>query len=106
MAREQNGSIGAGVFWIIFLSVLLGWLPVVGAFLAGFIGGRKSGGVGNAIAAVFLPGILVAGLLFYFGAGLTGIPLLGAIAGTGGLILCLIHAGPLLLGAIIGGLIA
>jgi hypothetical protein len=88
------------------LSMLLFWLPVAGPFIAGLVGGKKSGGVGHAIAAVFLPGLLFGGLLFVLATGLTGIPLLGSIAGAGGVLLSLVHIGPMLLGAVIGGLIA
>lgn len=103
---EAKGSIGAGIFWMFLISILLFWLPVIGPFLAGFVGGKKSGGVGSALAAVFLPGIVFAILLFLAATAISGVPLIGAIAGAGGLILVLAHVGPLLLGAIIGGLIA
>lgn len=106
MSAASKGSIGAGIFWMFLISLLLFWLPVVGPFLAGLVGGKKSGSLGNAIAAVFLPGIAFAILLFALASTLTGVPLLGAIAGAGGFALSLVHIGPLLLGAIIGGLIA
>ncbi len=106
MSQQPKGSIGAGIFWMFLISVLLFWLPFVGPFLAGLVGGKKAGGVGNAIAAVFLPGIIIAVLLFFLATSLTGLPLLGAVAGAGGLMLSLAHVGPLLLGAIVGGLIA
>jgi hypothetical protein len=101
---SKKGSIGAGMLWMFLISILLFWLPVVGPFLAGIVGGKKSGGVGNAIIAVFLPGLIVAAVLFVLASSLTGIPLLGAVAGAGGFILSLAHIGPLLLGALIGGL--
>jgi hypothetical protein len=55
---------------------------------------------------VFLPGIVCGILLFLLAAALSGIPLLGFIAGFGGLVLAPAHLGPLLLGAIIGGPLA
>lgn len=87
------------------LSILLFWLPIVGPFIAGFVGGRKAGTVGDAILAVLLPGIVFAVILFVLATALTLVPLIGFIAGAGGLILVLAHVGPLLLGAIIGGAI-
>lgn len=87
------------------LSILLFWLPIVGPFIAGFVGGRKAGTVGDAILAVLLPGIVFAVILFVLATVLTLVPLIGFIAGAGGLILVLAHVGPLLLGAIIGGAI-
>ena len=88
------------------ISLLLFWLPVVGPLLAGIVGGRKAGGVGNAILAVFLPIIVTGVVLTVFGSALTGIPLLGAVIGLGVSAVLLLHVGPLLLGAIIGGLMA
>jgi hypothetical protein len=106
MGNAKKGSIGAGIVWMFIISLLLFWLPVIGPLIAGLVGGKKSGGVGNALLAVFLPGIVFGVLLFILATALTGIPLIGSIAGAGGLRLCLAHVGPLLVGAIIGGLIA
>jgi hypothetical protein len=106
MATTGKGSIGAGVFWMFLISILLFWLPVIGPFLAGLIGGKKAGGVANALLAVFLPAIVIGVLFFLLATTLTGIPLIGAVAGAGGFALSLVHVGPLLIGAIIGGLIA
>jgi hypothetical protein len=86
------------------LSILLFWLPVIGPLLAGFVGGRKAGTLGNAVVAVFLPGIVVGAFLFFFAGVLMGFPLLGLVAGAGGAILALGHVGPLLLGAILGAI--
>lgn len=105
MAQNKQGSIGAGIVWMFVISLLLFWLPVIGPFIAGLVGGKRSGGIGNAIAAVFLAGIVFGVLLFALATSLTGIPLLGAIAGVGGVWLALVHVGPLLIGAVIGGLI-
>ena len=70
------------------------------------VGRKKAGGVGSAIAAVFLPAIIFGFLLFALVTTISGIPLIGAIAGAGSAILVLAHVGPLLVGAIIGGLLA
>ncbi len=103
---KQKGSIGSGIFWMFLISLLLFWLPVVGPLLAGLVGGKKSGGVVNAITAVFLPGIIFGIALFLLSTTLTGMPIIGAVAGSGGFVLSIAHIGPLLLGAIIGGLIS
>ncbi|HET8998560.1 MAG TPA: hypothetical protein VFP86_02820 [bacterium] len=96
-------SILRAMFWMTALSVLLFWLPVLGPAIAGFVGGRKAGGVGPAVIAAFLPGILFGAILFVLASALTGIPLLGAVAGLGGMAIAFAHIGPLLVGAIIGG---
>jgi len=103
---RPRGSVGAGILWMFLLSLLLFWLPVIGPLLAGIVGGQKSGGVGNAVTAVFLPTIVFGFLLFVAATALSGIPALGAVAGLGGFVLSVAHVGPLLLGAIIGGLMA
>lgn len=104
--EKENGSVVAGMVWMLIISMLLFWLPVAGPLIAGYVGGKKSGGVGGAILAVFLPGILVGGCLFLVAASLLGLPLIGAVAGLGGASLALGHVGPLLVGAIIGGAMA
>jgi len=90
---------------IVIETVLLFWLPFIGPLIAGFVGGKKSGGLGNSIIAVFVPAIIMAVLLFTFATTLTGAPLIGFIAGSGGFVLVVSNVGPLLLGAIIGAIL-
>lgn len=87
------------------LSILLFWLPFFGPLIAGFVGGRKAGSLGNAILAVFLPAIAFGFALFFLASVLTGFPLLGAIAGAGGFVLVAAHVGPLFIGAVVGALV-
>lgn len=101
--RVDKGDVISGALWMIFISILLFWLPVFGPLIAGFVGGRKAGGVGSAIAAVFLPALLIGVFLFCFATVLTGFPILGIVAGAGSLFLTIGGVGPLLVGAIIGG---
>tara|TARA_B100000676_G_C18077895_1_gene848991 strand:+ start:1491 stop:1808 length:318 start_codon:yes stop_codon:yes gene_type:complete len=103
---DENGSIVIAIIWMSVISLLLFWLPFVGPLIAGVVGGKSAGGVGSAILAVLLPCIVFGALLFFVASSLTGIPLVGAVAGAGGLVLALAHVGPLLLGAIIGGILA
>ena len=106
MSNNKEGSVVIGMIWMLIISVLLFWLPLFGPLLAGIVGGKKAGSVGKAILAVFLPGIIIALLLFVFGGTITGLPIIGAIAGAGGLFLYASNIGFLLVGAIVGGLIA
>ena len=106
MSSKKEGSIGSAIVWMFVISVLLFWLPVLGPLLAGFVGGKKAGGIGGAIIAVFLPGIVAGIILFVLASAMTGLPIIGAVAGMGGVALSLIHIGPLLLGAIFGGIFA
>jgi hypothetical protein len=100
---QKQGSIGSAMVWMFIISLLLFWLPILGGLIAGFVGGRKAGGVGNAILAVFLPGIILFVSIFLLAASLIGIPLIGVAAGLGGVWLSVLHVGPLLVGAIVGG---
>jgi len=105
MAVATSGSIAKGLVWMLVLSILLFWLPVIGPLIAGFVGGRKSGGVGNAILAALLPGLLIGAAAFFFASALTMNPLFGFIAGFGGAGLALAHVGPMLIAAIVGAVL-
>ena len=106
MTIQPKGSLWSAIGWMSVLSILLFWLPLLGAFIAGYVGGKKAGSVGNAALAVFLPGILLAVLSFALGTMLSGLPLIGILAGFGGLILAFANIGPLLVGALLGGFMA
>ncbi|MFZ0591003.1 MAG: hypothetical protein WAM39_11000 [Bryobacteraceae bacterium] len=102
---ERPGSVSSAIVWMFVLSILLFWLPIVGPLIAGFVGGRKAGTVSNALLAVFLPAILFGVALFFLASLLTGLPIIGFVAGAGGVALATAHIGPLLFGAIIGALL-
>jgi len=106
MAHEKIRSIASGIVWIFLISSVLFWLPVLGLFIAGVVGGKKAGGVISALVAFFLSCILFGVILFTLASSLTDIPFLGAIAGTGALLFSLVHVRPLLVGSLIGGIIA
>lgn len=101
----RPGSIPVALVWMFVLSILLFWLPLLGPIIAGFVGGRKAGTLGNAILAALLPGFLISAAFFFFASVLTGLPLFGFLAGIGGLAFAAIHFTPLLLGAILGALL-
>lgn len=103
---ESKGSLGAAIAWMFGIWCLLFWLPVLGPFVAGLVGGKKSGSVGSAIGAVFLPGLVISVLTFAAGAGLSGEAAIGALVGAGAFLVVAANVGPLLVGAIIGGLFA
>lgn len=103
---EDNGSILMGAVWMAVISILLFWLPFVGPLIAGVVGGKRAGGVGAALVAAFLPSVLLGVALFFLGTSLTGLPVVGVIFGMGATVLALSGIGPLLLGAVIGGILA
>ena len=102
----SKGTVMRGFLWMFFISILLFWLPVLGPIIAGVVGGKKSGGVGNAILAAIFPAIILGILVSSLTGILSGLPLIGLIAGTSVVILAITHIGPLLIGAVIGGLLS
>ena len=103
---DSKGSIPMAILWMTVVSLLLIWLPVIGSLLAGIVGGKTAGGVVRGLTAVVLPAILLAALLFLLSTVLTGMPMIGAIASMGVFVLILAQVGPLLIGALVGGLLA
>ena len=106
MADENSGSIVMGMFWMFFISLLLFWLPGIGSLIAGVVGGKQAGGVIAGMLAALLPGIVVAISLFFAGTLLTTLPVIGAVLAGGGFLLYVLYIPPLLIGALIGGLLA
>ena len=104
-ATANQGSIGSATLWMVGLSVLLFWIPTVGPLIAGFVGGRKAGGVGPAILAAIIPAALVSVLLFLLGT-LVSLPVIGALVGAGLFFVIAFESVPLLIGALIGGALA
>jgi len=100
-------GIGPAMGWMVGLSILLSWIPLVGGLVAGFVGGRKAGNVPTALMAVFLPGVLLFVVTLFMGALIGWIPIIGrlwgAVASTGGWVLSFMNVIPLVIGAWIGG---
>ena len=101
----QEGSVGSALLWMVGLSILLFWLPTLGPLVAGFVGGRKAGGVGPALVAAIIPAVLVAALILLLGT-LVSLPVIGALVGAGLFFAILFQSVPLLIGAVIGGALA
>ncbi len=106
MAEDSTGSIVMGMFWMFVISLLLFWLPGIGSLIAGIVGGKRAGGILAGILAALLPGIVVAIALFFAGTMLTALPVIGAVLAGSGLLLYVFYIPPLLIGALIGGLLA
>ncbi len=98
MASKSTGSVGAALFWMLLLSILLIWLPGVGPFVAGFVGGRKAGNFKNAFIAFLVPAVLVTLAIFL----LPGFPVFSFILALAAFPMSLIYNAALFLGAIIG----
>ncbi|HLQ84825.1 MAG TPA: hypothetical protein VK110_01640 [Salinisphaeraceae bacterium] len=94
------------ILWMAVLSLLLFWLPLLGPLLAGLVGGRIAGSPGRGLQAVLLPVIILCLILFVYSTALTGLPLVGIIFSVGLFTILIMQGLPLLLGALIGGLLA
>lgn len=99
---SRQGSVVQGGLWMLILAVLLSWLPILGPLLAGFIGGRMIGGERRALGVALLPAVLMAVVLWIVLAAFE-LPVLGAVAGFGVLVVIAIQELPLLAGAWFGG---
>jgi hypothetical protein len=89
--------------WMGCLTLLLFWVPVIGPFIAGLVGGVKAGSVKNALLAVFVPAVMT-GVMAAVAVTYLADVYWGVLAGLGGVALSLLNIGPLLLGAVLGGL--
>jgi hypothetical protein len=105
-SSSAQGSVVGGAAVMLLLSLLLCWLPGIGTLIAGVVGGKIAGGIGNALLAALLPSLILGAALFVLATLFTGMPLIGFIAAMGGLVLAMTQVGTLLLGAAIGGLLA
>jgi hypothetical protein len=114
---QERSSITGAMAWMFVLSfvltLLLGWVPVIGPFIGpvvgGYVGGRRAGSAGRAAVAAVLPAILLSLLIVCLGAlagAMVGLPILGAaatiVAGALGTIL-LMHNVVLFVSALAGG---
>lgn len=105
MSEENNGSVFMGMVWMFIISLLLFWLPGIGSLIAGIVGGKQAGGVMNGMMAALLPGILLGIVLVFTATFLTALPIVGVALGGLGFLVYVIYIAPLLVGALIGGLL-
>ena len=105
MDDHDGGSLFAALLWMAFLSVLLFWLPALGPLIAGYVGGKKAGGVPTGILAAIIPAVVV-GLLIFGAGGALGLPIISAVLGSVGFAFVAVHSFILIVGAVIGGALA
>lgn len=106
MHNHSQGSLLMAMIWMALLSLALFWLPFFGPLIAGVVGGKTAGGVLRGLVAAILPAVLLGVFLFALSTTLTGLPLIGLLAGAGAALLVIFQGLPLLLGALLGGLLA
>lgn len=100
--RADNDSVVAASLWIVGLSILLGWIPVIGPAIAGYVGGRKAGSPGRGVVAGIIPAILL-GIIVGVILAMFELPIIGTVTGIATVIWVAIEAIPLLIAAAIGG---
>ena len=106
MPEAPKSSVIAASFWMLLLSLLLFWLPGLGSLIAGLVGGKMAGGAGRGLLASILPSLLLGAALLAITQWLTGTMWMAALAGIGGFMIAVIGAGAMVIGALIGGLLA
>ncbi len=104
----RRGNVPEAMAWMVGLSVLLAWVPVLGGFVAGFVGGRKAGTVPAAVVAVIAPGAILFLLSLFLHTLFGWIPIIGsliaAVTGMGAFVLSFMNVIPLLIGAVVGAM--
>lgn len=105
MTELRHSSILASSLWMIAISVLLFFLPAINGLVGGVVGGYKAGSAGRGLAAAVLPSIVV-GLSLWGFLAWYGRPIFGIFAGLAIGLWALISSVALLIGGIIGGVMA
>lgn len=89
---------------MVFLSLVLLFVPLVNGLIGGAVGGYKVGGVGRALVAAILPAVVV-GVGLWIAFAFFEAPVWGFLAGAAvGVIILLADLG-LFIGAVVGGLL-
>lgn len=102
LVTPHRSSIIAGSLWMIGVTLVLFFLPLINGIVGGIIGGYKVGGAKRAMLAAILPAFVVAvGLWLIFA--LADAPVWGFLAGlTAAALVALADVG-IFIGAAIGG---
>ncbi len=105
MSQRKDSSIIASSLWMIVISLLLFFLPAINGLLGGAVGGYKAGSVGRGLAAGILPSVVV-GALLWIAFAMFDAPLIGFLGGLAVGLWALLSSIGVLLGAVVGGLMA
>lgn len=101
LATDKD-SIAVASLIMVGLAILIGWIPVVGPAVAGYVGGRKAGSPGRGFIAGLIPAVIV-GVVVGVILALFDLPVIGTVTGFAIAIWVTIEAIPLLIAAAIGG---
>ena len=101
---KPRASIVVGSLWMVFLSLILFFLPAINGLIAGLVGGYKVGSIKRGLIAAILPSVVVgAGLWILFV--VLDVPVLGLVAGFAIAALIVLSDLGLFLGAALGGMV-
>lgn len=101
LARSR-ASLAEGALWMVGISLVLFFLPLINGFVGGLVGGYRVRGVRRALTAALLPA-LVASLLLATFFTVFGLPVIGLFAGAGVALLVALADIGIFLGAALGG---
>lgn len=105
MAYPDRTNVFMASVWMVVISLLLFFLPMLNGVIGGAVGGYKAGTPTRGMIAALIPALLVGGLLWLI-FGVFGGPVLGFFAGGAAGILVLLADVGLFLGALAGGYLA
>ena len=100
-----NANMGTGAVWMIGITLVLFFLPLINGIVGGIVGGYKVGDWKRALGAAVLPALVVA-LGMWLIVAAFGAPVWGLIGGTAAGIVVLLADLGIFIGAAIGGLAA
>lgn len=105
LAPQPRSSIVAGSLWMIGVTLVLFFLPLINGVIGGLVGGYKVGGVRRALTAAILPAVAAAvGLWIIFA--IAEAPVWGFLAGLTAATLVVLADLGIFIGAAIGGALA
>jgi len=82
-ALQAKHGIYRGAAWMVGLSLLMWWIPILGPAVAGYIGGRKAGGPLRAAIAAILPISMVFGSFAVLASSTAAVPAAVRVGRTG-----------------------
>ena len=104
-ASGTRSSVFIGALWMVGISLVLFFLPLINGLIGGLVGGYKVGAIGKALLAAVIPAIVVAFGLWLILA-VFDPPMIVLVGGLAGGFLVLLADVGLFIGAAIGGAIA
>jgi hypothetical protein len=105
VTQAKDSTVVAASLWMIVISLLLFFLPAINGLIGGAVGGYKAGSAGRGLTAAVLPAIVVGAALWIVFA-MFDAPVLGFFGGLAVGLWAVISSVSLLVGAIIGGVLA